>query len=93
MTHRTLLIRQAPKRFIIVEQDTETLECIVYPHREAREQGVAGYTYNSIKNAVLEGWAHRYRTIKEALSEHPEAQRSPGYDLGSEITEMDDENE
>ena len=87
MPTRALVIRQAPRQFIVVEQDTETLECTVYPHREAREQGVAGYTYRSIRNAVLEGWAHRYRTIMDALAEHPEAQRAPKFDLGSEIGE------
>ena len=78
---RTLIIRQAPRRFIIVEQDSETLDCLVFPCRSSRAKGIGWYTYSSIRNAARESWAQRYQTIKAALSEHPEAQRAPEYDL------------
>ena len=78
---RTLIIRQAPRRFIVVEQDAYTLDCLVFPCRSSRAKGIDWYTYRSIRNAARESWAQRYRTIKAALDEHPEAQRAPEYDL------------
>ena len=81
MSKRTLIIRQAPRRFVVVEQDTETLECLVFPCRSSRAKGINGYTYRSISNAARESWAQRYRTIKAALEEHPEAVRAPEHDL------------
>ena len=81
MPTRTLIIRQAPRRFIIVEQNTENLDCLVFPCRSSRAKGINGYTYSSIRNAARESWAQRYRTIKAALAEHPEAQRAPEHDL------------
>jgi len=81
MSERTLIIRQAPRRLIVVEQNTETLECLVLPCRSSQAKGVHWYTYNSIRGAAGEHWAQRYRTIKAALAEHPEAQRAPEYDL------------
>jgi hypothetical protein len=82
---RTIIIRQAPRRFIVVEQDTKTLDCLVFPCRSSRAKGIHWYTYCSIRYAARESWAQRYRTIKAALAEHPEAQRAPEYDLeGSE---------
>ena len=81
MSTRTLIIRQAPRRFIIVEQDSETLDCLVFPCRSSRDKGIDWYTYSSIRNAARESWAQRYRTIKAALAEHPESQRAPEYDL------------
>ncbi len=74
---RTLIIRQAPRRFIVVEQDTETLECLVVP---CLGEGRYYYTHQTIRSAARESWAKRYRTIKAALAEHPEAQRAPEYD-------------
>ena len=81
MPTRTLIIRQAPRRFIVVEQNTETLECRVFPCQSSRDKGSDWYTYPSIRGAAREHWAQRYRTIKAALAEHPEAQRAPEYDL------------
>ena len=81
MPIRTLIIRQDPRRFIIVEQDTDTLECLVFPCRSSQAKGIHWYTYSSIRGAARESWAKRYRTIKAALAEHPEAQRAPEYDL------------
>jgi len=81
MNTRTLIIRQGPKRFIIVEENTETLDCLVLPNRAAREQGVGMYTYRCPDRAAREGHAQIYRTIKAALEEHPEAERAPEYDL------------
>ena len=78
---RTLIIRQAPRRFVVVEQNTETLECLVLPCRSSQAKGVRWYTYNSIRGAARESWAKRYRTIRAALAEHPEAQRATEYDL------------
>ena len=78
---RTLIIRQAPRRFIAIEQNTETLECLVFPCRSSRAKGINGYTYRSISNAAQESWAQRYQTIKAALAEHPEAVRAPEHDL------------
>jgi len=78
---KTLIIRQGPKRFIVVEQDERTSEAVVYPSRSARKAGVGGYTYRTAHGAAREGHAQKYRTIKAALSEHPEAQRAPEYDL------------
>ena len=31
MPTRTIIIRQGPRRFIVIEQNTETLECLVVP--------------------------------------------------------------
>ena len=81
MNTRTLIIRQGPKRFIIVEENTETLDCLVLPNRAAREQGVGMYTYSCPDRAAREGHAQVYRTIKAALEEFPEAERAPEYDI------------
>jgi len=81
MPSRTLIIRQAPRRFVIVEQNTETPDCLVFPCRSSRAKGIHWYTYSSIRSAARESWAQRYRTVKSALAEHPEAQRAPEYDL------------
>jgi len=78
---RTLIIRQAPRRFIIVEQDADTLDCRVLPCRSSQGKGIRWYTYPSVRGAAGEHWAKRYRTIRAALAEHPEAQRAPEYDL------------
>ena len=78
---RTLIIRQAPRRFVIVEQDTDTLGCIVLPCRSSHENGIGGYTHQTIRSAARESWAKRYRTIKAAHAEHPEALRAPEYDI------------
>ena len=80
MPTRTLIIRQAPRRFVVIEQNTETLDCLVFPCQSSRAKGIDWYTYSSIRNAARESWAQRYRTIKAALAEHPEAQRAPDYD-------------
>jgi hypothetical protein len=81
MPTRTLIIRQAPRQFIVVEQDAQTLDCLVFPCRSSRAKGIHWYTYHSVRNAARESWAQRYRTIKAALADHPEAQRAPEYDL------------
>ncbi len=78
---RTLIIRQAPRQFIVIEQNTDTLDCRVLPCRSSQDKGIQWYTYPSIRGAAGEHWAKRYRTIKAALAEHPEAQRAPEYDL------------
>jgi len=80
MPHRTIIIRQAPRRFIVVEQDADLI-CRVLPCQSSRAKGIHWYTYSSIRNAARESWAQRYRTIKAALEEHPEAVRAPEYDL------------
>ena len=77
MPIRTLIIRQAPRRFIIVEQNTETLGCLVLP---CLDSGPYYYTHQTIRSAARESWAKRYRTIKAALAEHPEAERAPEHD-------------
>ena len=77
---RTLIIRQGPRRFIVIEQNTETLESTVYPSQYARELGINGYLYRDTRHAARESFAQRYRTIKAALAEHPEAERAPEYD-------------
>ena len=82
MPTRTLIIRQGPRRFIIVEQNTETLDCMVLPCQSSRAKGIDWYTYSSIRNAARESWAQRYRTIKAALAENPKAERAPEYDIG-----------
>ncbi len=81
MPNRTLIIRQAPRRFVVVQQNTETLDCLVYPCLSSRAKGIDWYTYSSIRNAARESWAQRYRTIKDALAAYPEAERAPEYDL------------
>ena len=74
---RTLIIRQAPRWFVVVEQNTETMECLVVP---CLGEGRYYYTHQTIRSAARESWAKRYRTIKAALTGHPEAQRAPEYD-------------
>ena len=81
MPNRTLIIRQAPRRFIVVQQDTDTMDCRVLPCLSSREKGIDWYTYPSIRGAAGEHWAQRYRTIKAALTVYPEAQRAPEYDI------------
>ena len=80
MPTRTIIIRQGPRRFVVIEQNTETLECTVYPNREARELGINGYLYRDARHAARESFAQRYWTIKDALAEHPGAERAPEYD-------------
>jgi hypothetical protein len=81
MPNRTLIIRQGPRRFVVIEQNTETRESTVYPNQEARELGINGYLYRDARHAARESCAQRYRTIMEALAEHPEAERAQEYDL------------
>ena len=80
MNTRTLIIRQKPKRFIVVKQNTQTMECLVLTCH-TRWAGIHWYVHQTIRSAARESWAQRYRTIKAALAEHPEAQRAPEYDL------------
>ena len=68
-------------RRYLSQQDTETLDCLVFPCRSSRAKGIHWYTYSSIRNAARESWAQRYRTIKAAKVDHPGAQRTPEYDL------------
>ena len=81
MEKRTLIVRQGPKQFIIMEDDPKNFQYLVFPNRSARKQGVGMYTYSCPDRAAREGHAQVYRTIKAALEEFPEAHRAPEYDL------------
>ena len=80
MLTRTLIVRQAPRRFIVVKQKAHTMECDVLTCHTAWA-GLKWYVHQNIQNAARESWAQRYRTVKDALDEHPEAERAPEYDI------------